>query len=97
MSELEKSKFEQKPMPWQAARAVAIAAGLFTLILCVLLIADFIRIQELGESKIENLEPAFDGDHQISWLEIPVHDPLFHGLKPSLVPIVRRSVRSLSH
>lgn len=39
--------FQSKPWPWLAARGVAWAAGLFCLVLCILLIADFVRLRKL--------------------------------------------------
>ena len=43
----EKSEFKQRPVLAVAARSVALVAGLFSLILCVLLLADFVRIQKM--------------------------------------------------
>ncbi|HPR83254.1 MAG TPA: PQQ-binding-like beta-propeller repeat protein [Pontiellaceae bacterium] len=43
----EKSEFKKRPVPAIAAQSVAMAAALFSLILCVLLIADFVRIQKM--------------------------------------------------
>jgi len=47
MAEMKKREFEQKPLLCQVAKTVAIVAGLFSLVMCVLLIADYIRIQQL--------------------------------------------------
>jgi outer membrane protein assembly factor BamB len=41
------NEFKQRPFPGLAAQSVALAAALFSLILCVLLIADFVRIQKM--------------------------------------------------
>ncbi len=43
----EKSEFKQRPVLAIAARSVALAAALFSLILCILLLADFVRIQKM--------------------------------------------------
>lgn len=43
----EKKEFKQRPVLAIAARSVALVAGLFSLILCVLLLADFVRIQKM--------------------------------------------------
>lgn len=43
----EKKEFKQRPVLAIAVRGVALVAGLFSLILCVLLLADFVRIQKM--------------------------------------------------
>jgi outer membrane protein assembly factor BamB len=43
----EKKEFKQRPVLAIAVRSVALVAGLFSLILCVLLLADFVRIQKM--------------------------------------------------
>lgn len=43
----EKPEFKQRPVLRLATQCAALAAGLFALILCVLLIADFVRIQQM--------------------------------------------------
>jgi outer membrane protein assembly factor BamB len=41
------NEFKQRPVLALAARSVALVAALFSLILCILLIADFVRIQQM--------------------------------------------------
>jgi len=41
------NEFKQRPVLAVAARSVALAAALFSLIVCVLLAADFVRIQKM--------------------------------------------------
>ncbi len=43
----EKSEFKQRPVLSLLAQSVAMAAAVFSLILCILLIADFVRIQKM--------------------------------------------------
>jgi len=39
--------FRSRPWPWLAMRGIAWAAGLFSMVLCILLIADFVRLRNL--------------------------------------------------
>ncbi|MCU0857166.1 MAG: PQQ-like beta-propeller repeat protein [Pontiellaceae bacterium] len=43
----EKTEFKKRPVLSLAAQSAALAAGLFSLILCVLLVADYVRIQNM--------------------------------------------------
>lgn len=56
MSEQRKREFDQRPLLWQTANAVAAVAAIFSLIVCILLIADYVRIRKIDPVNQPQLE-----------------------------------------